>query len=618
MRPLLETRRTLGANIEFTTYCNLKCVYCAVQKPDYTWEHLDLGSIDAIVDGLQERRILEITVSGHGETTQVPDWHRHCDRMIERGCKLNIITNLSKELDPDEVQTFSRFNSILISVDSVDHRVFKAIRRGADLRTVLYNMGRITAAAQARGERGPRLGWTTVVNEANVLGLVEIVHFGLRQEVRFFSFCNVVIYPKTNDRFCRHIGEMALEQQALVPPVLDELERVLKASGVEYDITSGVRESVEAIRQGVALLTPQQKSQSLEHVVYRLDRTDQKGVTRDCIDPWNLAFVNSDGTVKPCFATPDNLGRLGPGTSLAQLLEGPVNRDYREGLLRGYLKEACRNCHCKGWTTTDALRGKVEAYLREHDAVDAPDVGFADLPYALADVATGWYWTDSEPGRGWAVEQRGAAIYLGGFLYDDDGAASWCAAALRRRTDGTFVGELLRYADGQTLSGAYRQPTGASVAKVVFHASTDSTASLQVFAADGTTSAIDLTRFRFGEVSCAAGFQTGWYWNPAEAGRACFVDVQGTQVYAALFSYRDDGRPGWYCVNASLQSGNNSFDGELREYVGGQSLLGPYRPARAVQPSSLGLFSFQGDGPRLATLTLAGGAKTTFRRFVFS
>ena len=616
MRQLLETRRTLGANIEFTTYCNLKCVYCAVQKPDYTWEHLDLSSIDAIVDGLQERRILEITVSGHGETTQVADWHRHCDRMIARGCKLNIITNLSKELDADEVQTFSRFNSILISVDSVDHRVFKSIRRGADLRTVLYNMGRITAAAQERGERGPRLGWTTVVNEANVLGLVDIVHFGLRQDVRFFSFCNVVIYPQTNDKFCRHISEMAPEDQVGIPAVLDELDRVLAASGVEYDITSGVRESVEAIRQGATLMTQDQKSQSVGHIVYRIDRTNQKGVTRDCLDPWNLAFVNSDGTVRPCFATPDNLGRLGPDTSLAQLLEGPVNRDYREGLLRGYLKDACRDCHCKGWTTTDALRGKVETYLREHDAPDVPDAGFAELPFAADAMATGWYWTEGEPGRGWAIEQRGPAIYLGAFLYDGAGAASWCAAMLRRRTDGKFAGELVRYADGQTLGGAHSQPAGTPVANLVLHASSESAASLQVIAADGATAAISLTRFQFGEAAGAAGFQAGWYWNPAEAGCACFVDVQGAQVYAALFSYRDDGRPVWYSVSTALQPGSNSFEGELKEHEGGQPLLGAYSPVR-VAPGLVGLLAFKGDGPRTATLTLPGGVQTPLRRFAF-
>jgi len=369
---ILTASRTLGANIEFTTNCNLKCVYCAVQKPDYVGQQLNFKHLTSVLDDLEKRDVLEITVSGHGETTQVSGWHSHCNEMLDRDFKLNIITNLAKRLSAEEIETFSRFNSILISCDAIDLKTFKSIRRGSDLRTVLYNMAQITACAAANKREGPRLGWTTVVCERNIFGLIDLVHFGLTQNVKFFSFCNIVIYPSNEMSFFRHITEMDEADKEKIPAVIEELETILIESGVEYDITSGIKESVAAIQKSQALIEPEEISPDLNHIIYREDLNEETAMTRDCIDPWNLAFINSDDSVMPCFVTQEPLGKLGDGNSLESLLEGEINRSYREGLLSGDMREACKACHCKGWTTTENLVKKVNNHLSEYDPLHMP------------------------------------------------------------------------------------------------------------------------------------------------------------------------------------------------------------------------------------------------------
>ena len=185
---LLETNRTLGAHIEFTTNCNLKCVYCAVQNKDYLGRDLDLDSIELFIDQLKTRNVLEVTVSGHGETTTIENWHIHCNHLLTQGCKLNIITNLSKQLSEEEIDTFSQFNFILVSCDSVDLQIFKRLRKGSDFRTVLYNISSILGKSRSKNRQLPMIGWTTVVCDKNVLGLVDLVNFGLSYGVTFFSF----------------------------------------------------------------------------------------------------------------------------------------------------------------------------------------------------------------------------------------------------------------------------------------------------------------------------------------------------------------------------------------------------------------------------------------------
>lgn len=70
---------------------------------------------------------------------------------------------------------------------------------------------------------------------------------------------------------------------------------------------------------------------------------------------------------------------------------------------------------------------------------------------------TGWWWDPDEPGRGFAVEVQGGSMFVGAFLYDDDGAPLWLVSgAAPMATASRYTGPWLRFGNGQTMLGAFR------------------------------------------------------------------------------------------------------------------------------------------------------------------
>src|SRR6185295_16265771 len=75
---------------------------------------------------------------------------------------------------------------------------------------------------------------------------------------------------------------------------------------------------------------------------------------------------------------------------------------------------------------------------------------------------TGWYWNASEPGTGYFAELQGGTMLLAAYTYDTDGTARWYVARGTPLSWGGFlffVADLLEYANGQTLGGAFQSPS---------------------------------------------------------------------------------------------------------------------------------------------------------------
>ncbi|MBX3588365.1 MAG: hypothetical protein KF796_17160 [Ramlibacter sp.] len=240
-------------------------------------------------------------------------------------------------------------------------------------------------------------------------------------------------------------------------------------------------------------------------------------------------------------------------------------------------------------------------------------------PVTGVEPQNGWWWNASEGGRGFAIERQGTKIFIGGFMYETNGVATWYVSTLTRQANGSYTGEFTRYAGGQTLTGSFRSPSSTSkVADLVLNFSASTSGTLVVTPVGGTASTISLQRFPISTptsfATSNAAFESGWWWNAEEPGRGYFIEVQGNQAFLVVFTYEASGQPTWYVANGSL-AGSQGLSGVLQQYGNGQSLQGSYRtPSLAANPGSL-FFVF--SSAKAGSLVLPDGRLINLNRFTF-
>jgi hypothetical protein len=108
---------------------------------------------------------------------------------------------------------------------------------------------------------------------------------------------------------------------------------------------------------------------------------------------------------------------------------------------------------------------------------------------------SGWWWNASEGGRGFFIEWQGGTADLAGYMYDAGGNPVWYLSIFPTPDARTFSGSWWSFANGQTLTGAYKPATriNDNVAPVTIRFDTTTTATMTL---PGGRQ-IPVTRFRF-------------------------------------------------------------------------------------------------------------------------
>ena len=103
--------------------------------------------------------------------------------------------------------------------------------------------------------------------------------------------------------------------------------------------------------------------------------------------------------------------------------------------------------------------------------------GLAAAPQANQ-PETGWWWNPQESGRGFFIEWQKGFADLAGYMYDDQGNPVWYISVFETPNPRTFAGAWWTFANGQSMSGAYKAPTQTSnnVAPVTIQFGTPDTA----------------------------------------------------------------------------------------------------------------------------------------------
>jgi cytochrome c553 len=297
----------------------------------------------------------------------------------------------------------------------------------------------------------------------------------------------------------------------------------------------------------------------------------------------------------------------------------------------------CATCHGANPTANyyNIMNGANNAALIEYMIANTyPMQPLSDLPTADIDAVaayleslanpagvtpqTGYWWNTLEGGRGFTIEQNPSSgnVFVSTYLYSADGTPVWYAAGPAPMNGRTFSAPLAAFGGGQTLNGAWQAATAGASPGTLSITFTDPTDGALTW--PGGT--IPITRFSIvpgglGSPPTATQPQSGYWWNPAESGRGYTVEVQDSTVFIAAYMYDASGNPVWYASGPAALTGDNTYQGTLLEYTGGQTLTGTYQAPSGT--SSMGDITVQFTSATTGMLTLPDGEQVPIQRFAF-
>ncbi|MGA7614822.1 MAG: radical SAM protein [Thermoanaerobaculia bacterium] len=364
LEDLLGSPRTGMVFIEFTSRCNLRCVYCPVSQPTYHGIDLPRESFDNFLEQLRRRNVHTVVMNGHGESMIVKGWEVYADRLTDAGFRLHITTNLAKRLTPFEVVTLSRFERILVSIDTADAELLATLRRGANLETIFANIAAIREFASAR-RRTPQIAISCTVGDLAAPGIADLVDACLERGITTFRFGDLAEFePIEGVVRTRHVSHLSPEMLDLVRSRFRLALGKIDSAGGSADVDEPLR-SLLVDHHGSDVVASDRRTDISEKKVRYV--TPSSTQTRDCLDPWSLAFVQADAAVRPCCFFEEKLGTLATNT-LEEIVEGDEFRTLRREIVTGSLRPTCRSCSARPLIDRGEFERKLSRWIDDQTA----------------------------------------------------------------------------------------------------------------------------------------------------------------------------------------------------------------------------------------------------------
>lgn len=244
--------------IDITERCNLRCTYCAVSQPNYKGIDDDSGTgviggrefpakkLDQLINSLSlYNEIKLIAVNGHGETTYYKNWHVYCGKLVDAGHNVTIISNFARIFESIELDTLARFQSISLSLDTVDEKTLKVVRRKVELSNIVKNIDSIRQRAAELNTQGPKMDILSGVFDKNVLFLPQLAQFAVDKKFTGITFWKLLKYPNINvEGDVLPIDQLNTDEIVNSLNKVDEAKNILVKNGLSCHFTSNFIEEI--------------------------------------------------------------------------------------------------------------------------------------------------------------------------------------------------------------------------------------------------------------------------------------------------------------------------------------------------------------------------------------
>ena len=355
--------RMLRISTTFTTRCNLRCVYCPEgSHPESFYGEMSPEMLDHLIAYAKQKGSF-VDISYYGDSTFHENFGEYARHILDSGVELAITSNLARLLRDDEIAVLARCRKVAFSFDTQDRDAAKAIRKGLDLRTLVFNILRVRAHCLKNAIPVPPFNLHAVLVDTTVDDLPNLVAFAAAMGLQSVS-CNELADFEGALGNLRNIADLrGVELTAAIGKINEAME-LAKRLNVEF-IFSGeqvARINLAAsgnLKEGAA--TARVGIQGTYYFKGGDEANElQPGMTRHCTEPWTAPILNPNGEVYPCCARGTVMGIVDAETSLAAVHNNETFRQLRRSLLTGEnLDTECRVCHLAQPTTPPVLQHQV-------------------------------------------------------------------------------------------------------------------------------------------------------------------------------------------------------------------------------------------------------------------
>lgn len=281
----LQLRWALGMPETFqinpTNACNIRCAYCPKTSHPTDNHHMSREVYQKV-----RSQILPIArriqLQGLGEPLMSPWFYPLLQEASERQIQVSFVTNATL-VDQDSVRQIVLSGAqVAISLDGATAETHERSRPGAKFDKMIQAFALFSEEKKKQPQTGFSLSINTVVNSYNVEELDAILDIASQYQVSTVALINPGTGERTDDLALEAIGRHPQLLQAHLPA----LQAKSQALGIQL---------LHPLLSIAEVAEPAEPSESTGAEV----KTDRL-FPGQCMDPWNMAYVDVDGWIRPC------------------------------------------------------------------------------------------------------------------------------------------------------------------------------------------------------------------------------------------------------------------------------------------------------------------------------
>jgi MoaA/NifB/PqqE/SkfB family radical SAM enzyme len=356
--------------LELTSTCNLRCVYCPKSQPGDDKlpgrnqdmdEEVTRHLLDHCEKSVKRGNPLTLLLCGTGETTFSKNWMALVRPFLKLSGHTMLISNFARPLDEEELLLLTELDQITTSLDTPNADLLKRIRRKVDLNIFVDNVKRLRAVALSHGRRCPVLNVNCTMTDQVALDLHDLAVFtaSMRLHLDISSLTEmpdiqgqikVRCFTRLDDEpflsFCRQLVDVIV---------------LYRERGLRLNLQSTLLDLISRRLNEMASGERVDAAEELE--------TNSPHQTRVCTQPWTRFTAGADGLIYPCCVTVQPIGSIS-NSSVDDVLDGKVAREFRRKLLSADMPKVCRGCSNAALGSVEELQSALSYMSRSFVSVN--------------------------------------------------------------------------------------------------------------------------------------------------------------------------------------------------------------------------------------------------------